>query len=163
MTRRQTQSSQWQRSLNERKLPLSNERQLSITNAVYTTSTLGANSVTHRRRKGFPTHAHYRTVFATNAILVPTTQVTDSSNKLLVSCCSSGDESALRRRLVCRRLPTLTVCKRSSLGCVCCPIIPLKTCDKAFRPSREATPGHKFVRLNCTFFYARKFGKIKLI
>ena len=29
-----------------------------------------------------------------------------------------------------RRLPTLTICKRSSLGCVCCPIFPLITYDK---------------------------------
>ena len=29
-----------------------------------------------------------------------------------------------------RRLPTLTICKRSSLGCVCRPIFPLTTYDK---------------------------------
>ena len=97
---------------------LSLERQLSITSEVYNRETSLANSVTHRRRRGWPTHVCNQTVAAANAILLYNTRVTDSSNILLVPCCSPGDESALRRRLVRRRLPTLTVCKRYSLGCV---------------------------------------------
>ena len=44
-----------------------------------------------------------------------------------------GPPSAMNRNCVVdgsRRLPTLTICKRSSLGCVCCPIFPLITYDK---------------------------------
>ena len=68
--------------------------QISITSEACERATSGANSVTHRRRKGDPTHAYNRIVAAANVILLPTTRVTDSSNKLTVPCCSSSDESA---------------------------------------------------------------------
>ena len=135
--------------------------QISITSEAYTRVTSGANSVTHMRRKEDPTHSCNQIVVAASVILLPTTRVTDSSNKLPVPCCSSSDESA--SWIGESKITYAYSCKRSSLGCVCCPIFPLITCNEAFKPSREATPGRKFVRLNCTLFYARKFGQIELI
>ena len=81
--------------------------QISITSEAHTRVTSGANSVTHVRRKGDPTHVCNRIVVASNVIFLPTTRVTDSSNKLRVPCCSPAMN--LHHRLVSRRLPTLAV------------------------------------------------------